>query len=99
MLEDRSHDLVAVAHLGHHLEVGLEAEQRGQRAADQRLVVGEQQPDGHERTTEREAGGELAGDDRGAGVLGALAQPGEAGAVPVRRGDAGPSSRTSAWSA
>ena len=36
---------VAGADLGDDLEVGLEAEQRGQRAADQGLVVGEQQPD------------------------------------------------------
>ena len=33
------------ADLGDHLEVGLEVEQRGERAAHQRLVVGEQQPD------------------------------------------------------
>ena len=41
----RGDHLVAAAHLGHHLEVGLEVEQRGQRAAHERLVVGEQQPD------------------------------------------------------
>ena len=43
-------DLVAAADLGDHLEVGLEVEQRGQRAADQGLVVGEQEPDGHGTT-------------------------------------------------
>ena len=45
MLEDRGEHLVAGADLGDHLEVGLEAEQRGEGAAHQRLVVGEQQPD------------------------------------------------------
>ena len=44
-------DLVAAADLGHHLEVGLEAEQRGQRAAHQGLVVGEQQPDPRDALT------------------------------------------------
>ena len=39
------HHLVAAPDLGDHLEVGLEPEQRGQRAAHERLVVGEQQPD------------------------------------------------------
>ena len=42
------HHLVAAADLGDHLEVGLEVEQRGERAAHQRLVVGEQQPDRHQ---------------------------------------------------
>ena len=51
---------VAGADLGDHLEVGLEAEQRGQRAAHQRLVVGEQQPDGHGRTTFSEKPGSSA---------------------------------------
>ena len=37
--------LVARPDLGDHLEVGLEAEQRRQRAPHQGLVVGEQQPD------------------------------------------------------
>ena len=39
------HYLVPAADLGHHLQVGLQGEQRGQRAAHQRLVIGEQQPD------------------------------------------------------
>ena len=42
-------------HLGHHLEVALESEQRGQRSADQSLVVGEQEPD---RCRSREHHGE-----------------------------------------
>ena len=42
--------LVAATDLGHDLEVGLEVEQRGQRATDERLVVGEQHPD-HGRAT------------------------------------------------
>ena len=67
VLEHRGHDRVAVADLGDHLEVGLEAEQRGQGAADQGLVVGEQQADGHVRTTRSEKPGESSRvDDRGA---------------------------------
>ena len=42
--------LVAATDLRHDLEVGLEVEQRGQRATHERLVVGEQQPD-HGRAT------------------------------------------------
>ena len=41
----RGDHLVAAADLGDHLQVGLQLEQRGQRAADQGLVVGEQQAD------------------------------------------------------
>ena len=48
---------VAGPHLGDHLEVRLEAEQRGDRAADERLVVGQHQPD-HGRTTDREKPGD-----------------------------------------
>ena len=40
------HDLVAAADLRHHLQIGFEVEQGGEGAAHQRLVVGEQQPDG-----------------------------------------------------
>ena len=65
VLEDGRDHLVAGADLGDHLEVGLEAEQRGQRAAHQRLVVGEQQPDRHPRTTCSEKPGESCpGHDR-----------------------------------
>ena len=39
------HDLVAPAHLGDHLDVLLEVEQRPQRPADQGLVLGQQHPD------------------------------------------------------
>ena len=41
------HHLVAAPDLRHDLEVVLEFEQRGERRADQRLVVGEQHPDRH----------------------------------------------------
>ena len=45
------------ADLGDDLEVRLEAEQRGERAADERLVVGQQQPDhGRDRPTARSRG-------------------------------------------
>jgi hypothetical protein len=37
--------LAAVADRPHDLDVPLEIEHRGQRAADQRLVVGQQHPD------------------------------------------------------
>ena len=47
----RLHDGVTAAHLGHDGQVGLEVEQRGQGPAHQRLVVGEQQPDGHAALT------------------------------------------------
>ena len=39
----RRDDLVAAADLGHDLEVALQLEQGGERAADHRLVLGEQQ--------------------------------------------------------
>ena len=42
----RGDHLVTAADLRHDLEVVLEVEQRGERGAHQRLVVGEQQPDG-----------------------------------------------------
>ena len=43
-------DLVAATDLGDDVEVGLEVEQRGEGAADEGLVVGQQQPD-HGSTT------------------------------------------------
>ena len=106
VLEDGGYDGVTGADLGDHLEVGLEGEQRGQRAADQRLVVGEQEPDGHgTHHGQREAGGELPGDHGGADVGGPLAQPGQAralaawgvgrGAVVAHLGAGRRSSRTS----
>ena len=45
MLAHQLDHLVPAADLGHDLQVGLQGEQRGQRAADQRLVIGEQQAD------------------------------------------------------
>ena len=45
VLEHGRYDGVPGRHLGDHLEVGLQAQQRRQRAPDQGLVVGEQQPD------------------------------------------------------
>ena len=60
MLGGRLDHLVAPADLGHDLHVGLEGQQRRERLADQRLVVGEQETDlgrlggglalGHDRT-------------------------------------------------
>ncbi len=49
---DRVEHLVAPAHLGHHRQVGFQVEQGGHRAADQGLVVGQQQFD-HEGTSTR----------------------------------------------
>ena len=78
-------DLVAPADLGDHLEVGLEVEQRGQRAPDQRLVVGEQQPDRrrcdarHTRTVRaKPPSGERPHRQRPAGRLGPFPQPDQA---------------------
>jgi hypothetical protein len=45
VLQDRRYDGVPGRHLGHHLQVGLEAQQRGQGTADEGLVVGQQEPD------------------------------------------------------
>ena len=74
------------ADLGHHLEVGLEAEQGGERAAHQGLVVGEQEPDrrsvmpGHgQHRRAKPRGSTGARDDRAAPTArGPLAQPGRA---------------------
>ena len=70
--------LVAGPHLGDHLQVGLEAQQGGQRAADQGLVVGEQQPD-HRHDLQGEAGGEVPGHDGRADGGRPLAQAGQTG--------------------
>ncbi len=51
----RCDHLVAAPDLRHDVEVVLEFEQRGQGGADERLVVGEQQPD-HASTSARSAG-------------------------------------------
>ena len=86
VLEDGRYDGVAAADLGDHLEVGLEAEQRGQRATDQRLVVGQQEPDGHARTTDSENPGESSRVTTVAPTsVGPLAQPVQPRAVAARR--------------
>src|SRR4029453_16117578 len=54
------HDLVAPPDLGHHLEVVLEGQQRGQRRPHEVLVVGEQQPDRHAVTEPSTAAGTAA---------------------------------------
>src|SRR5262249_31352727 len=60
VLEHRRHHEVPGADLGDDLEVGLEVQESGERAAHQGLVVGEEKSDGggHDRTTEREKPGE-----------------------------------------
>ena len=45
LLQRGREDLVAARHLGHDLDVGLQREQAGKRAADHGLVLGEQHPD------------------------------------------------------
>ena len=80
------------ADLGDHLEVGLQVEQRGQRAADQGLVVGEQQPDHAARPpaagSRPRARGPIS--TRRAGRRGPLAQPGQARAAARRSAGAAP---------
>jgi hypothetical protein len=44
-LQSGGHHLGARTDLRHHLDVGLQAEHRGQRPPDERLVVGEQHLD------------------------------------------------------
>ncbi len=43
MLSSSSDDLVTTPDRGNDLEVGVQREQRGERASDQLLVVGQQQ--------------------------------------------------------
>ena len=89
VLAGRGDHLVAPADLGDDLEVGLQVEQRGQRAADQRLVVGEQQPDrrGHAGTVDPEHEAAALGPaptvTAAAGRRGPLAQAGRARARPA----------------
>ena len=76
-------DLVAAADLGDDLEVVLELEQRGERGAHQRLVVGEQQPDHVARLDGDRAGSR--GRRRGAGTSTRSRQPRERAAPAVTR--------------
>ena len=97
VLEHGGQHGVAGADLDDHLEVGLQVEQRGQRAAHQRLVVGEQQPDGHARTTLSEKPGESSRVTTVAPTSAARSRsPASPEPWPSADGAAAPSSRTSA---
>ena len=80
VFEHRGHDLVAAPDLGHDLEVVLERQQRDERGADERLVVGDQQPDRHGTATaiRQPPPRHRAGLDGAADRGDALAQPGDA---------------------
>ena len=87
VLEHGRDDGVARRDLGDDLEVGLEAQQRRQGAAHERLVVGQQEPDRHGTTTLSEKPGlQRLGDDGAAEGGRALAEPGQpvAGAGGLR---------------
>ena len=83
--------LVAATDLGDDLEVGLEVEQRGERATHERLVVGEQQPDHGSATSTRVPGRGRADAEGAAGAGDPLAHAAQAVAL-ARRSQPVPSS-------